>query len=275
MQDQPFEIIEKSDTIAGLNYSRLAEKWLKWLYSSDPDGNNGADNVWFYRGIDRETPDVYDDSAVPDLNIAKDQYVFGPVINAWVELVNHTDLNDRSETGERDYIDRHLQAGSNPPKAGQFQIEGVNPISTDAFNRHLEYSDFFRLNVPGNSKLNLGTEFPLDAGDHDGTIVGGYWVLVKFTVEGTYTLTSFAKGGPAKPNGGTYTTISIYTIHVSANPLVSAMESLKARTIDKLLTKAGEEMKSQSAAKMGKDKIKEKYDRLFSMVDALDADTLQ
>lgn len=269
-----FQIIENSKADAGLKYSRLAEKWLTWLYSSDPDGNNGMDGVWFYRGIDRETVDVYEDSATRDLHISKNQYVFGPVINAWVELTNHTNLTDSSQSGERDYVERLLQSGNNPPRAGQFQINDDSPISNEAFSRHLESSDFFSLNVPSDSKLNLGTEFPLDVGVHDNTIVQGYWVLVKFTEEGNYTLTSFARGGP-RPNGSIYTTVSIYNILVSANPLISAVESLKLRTKEKILTKAGDGLKPQLLAKIGQDKEKEKYEKILSIVESLSADTIK
>ena len=199
----------------------------------------------------------------------------GPVINAWVEPINHIDLTDASQSAERDYIERLLQSGNNPPKAGQFQIDGTSPISNAAFNSHLEASDFFRLSVPADSKLNQGTEFPLDVGDHDNTIVEGYWVLVKFTEVGNHTLTSFARGGP-RPNGSIYTTVSIYNILVSASPLVSAVESLKARTTEKILTKAGDALKAELAPTLvGKDKDKEKYEKILSIVASLDSDTIE
>ncbi|MGI0044704.1 MAG: hypothetical protein ACRD47_13440 [Nitrososphaeraceae archaeon] len=264
MSGTEFEVIPRNMPYHGLSYEQLAELWMNWLISPDPDSNNSGPFI-FLRGVDRITGEnqtiVGEQYSFNYLRIEPDELrilntdtLFWPIIMYYVDE-RHNENADTYQKRWRHAM-AHMLAGDNPPKPSQARIrkDGGNAIDiVSNFTNFGVITNDFDLYVPSSSYVNrLGPilDVPLI---HEGIwkcVVAGYFLLIRIKDEGKYTIMSNGNGEEGY-HTETYVEVQVY-------------DSTKKNDLerDSLLNRAQKLLKNNNSTK---DSITEKTSSMKSI----------
>lgn len=252
MAGSHFEVISRNMPYAGVCYEQLAQVWMNWLVSPDPDVNNTGPFI-FLRGVDKVTGEnqatpgeQYSFSYLmiePDgLRILNSQVLFWPIIMYYVDE-RHCENAETYQKRWRQVI-ANMLAGDNPPEPSQARIQKDGEQAVDIVANLSEFkvvtSDFDLYIPPTSYENRLGPilDIPLI---HEGIwrcVVGGYFLLLRIKDEGKYTIMSNGNGELGY-HTDTYVELQVYD---------DTVKSKKKLEEDRVLNRAQKLLKRNNAS---------------------------
>jgi hypothetical protein len=228
-----YKVLEINQPGAGQYYPSYCEQWMTWIVSNNPEINNYGP-VHFLHGMScQETAQGGGYGVQPvvriggqAITIKPGEYVFLPIINSAAETID-SGVPD-NPAALLNYVRADLEEGDNPLDNKQVIIardpdpadHKASALKDEIGKKAVQVlSNVFPLYVPpaqqGASLLRTCFDTPINTEGVRNCVVGGWWMLIKFTGTGnTYYIRSFAKGR------GHYQAAMFYQINVSnqANP---------------------------------------------------------
>ena len=231
------QVIGPGEPGHGQYYPSYCRQWIEWLVSNNPESNNYGP-VFFLHCVppcqqENSSQIVSSYGTRPivrigtqAISIKAGNYVFLPIITSAAETIDNG-VPDNPAT-LLNYVRADLEAGDNPPAPNQATIVDATDIDPDTPNpktrmvpivpgqldRHCIITDVFPLDVPpaqpGSKLLRTCFDVPINTVGVRNCCLGGYWILMQFTIPGKkYYICSFSRGR------GSYQSGMFYEIDVS------------------------------------------------------------
>ena len=213
----------------GLYYPSYCRQWMEWIVSNNPESNNYGP-VYFLHCVstcNHESGGNDNGSYAmqpvvrigrQSITISAGNYVFLPIIMAAAETVDNGVPDNPASL--LNYVRMDLDAGDNPPSTSQATIvDATDPKNpgepkqivdrSEALDRYLVITDVFSLDVPpaqpGSRLLRTCFDVPINTVGERNCRVGGYWILMQFTIPGKrYFIYSSSKGRGSYESGMLY-----------------------------------------------------------------------
>jgi hypothetical protein len=213
------DVVPINENFRGLSYGEWAVIWDNWLMSEDPDTTIRMDILFLRGNLDymsvtsnNDFPRFSDSRAVLNKTGQNAETIFQntailiPVLTAQYSVGDIYDgrkLNNEYEL--RDAVNR--DSDESLRIWATVASNGRKSRIVHDLNEYRIESPLFRLLIPVNSKLRLGTQDAVKPGLYD-TVVGGFFLIIRCLPQGSYRLEF---GGNGR---GNYSTNSAYDIHV-------------------------------------------------------------